>query len=221
MAYKKSSKNSVTVEEDWMVTYADAITLLLCFFVLLLSIMEPKKEKFETMRSAFAEAVDGKAEQPFTDLTSDIQSMIQEKMMEDSMSVEQTERGMIIELSSGAFYATGSAEFKDDAIPMLMDLVDMIKDFNYDEYRIDVEGHTDDVPMSGKDRAFPTNWELSSGRASRVVRFFIEEGLEEQRMKVLSYADTKPKVPNLDEEGNPIPENRELNRRIAIVIERE
>ncbi|TAF15482.1 MAG: hypothetical protein EAZ74_01565 [Alphaproteobacteria bacterium] len=221
MTTNRSKKKTTTVDEDWMLTYADAITLLLCFFVLLLSIMEPKKEKFDSLRSAFAEAVDGKADSTFTDLTSEIQAMIQEKMMDDAMSVEQTERGMMIELASGAFYTQGSADFKDEAIPVLMDLVDMIKDFNYDAYRIDVEGHTDDVPMSGNNAAFPTNWELSSGRASRVVRFFIEEGLDEQRMKVISYADTKPKVPNLDDEGNAIPENRELNRRVVIVIERE
>ncbi len=207
-------------DEDWMTTYADAVTLLLCFLVLLISVSEPKEAEFKQVQAAFLKAVESEIESPFTDLYNDIQSMISENRLESMMSVEETENGLIVEIASSSFYEPGSATFRDIAIPVLLDLAILLEDFDYEDYIIEVEGHTDDSPMSGKNVAFPTNWELSAGRASRVVRFFTEENLSHERMRVKAFADTVPKVPNLDDSGMPIPENREINRRIAIKVER-
>jgi chemotaxis protein MotB len=84
----------------------------------------------------------------------------------------------------------------------------------YDLYYVDVEGHTDDVPIHTPQ--FPSNWELSTLRATGVVRYLIKIGLEPDRLKAAGYADVNPKVPNLDLFGAPIPENRAKNRRIVI-----
>jgi chemotaxis protein MotB len=67
---------------------------------------------------------------------------------------------------------------------------------------------------------FPTNWELSAARAARIVRFFGENQVEKNRLKASGFADTKPKVPNLDDQGRPIAENRATNRRIEVKVER-
>ncbi len=219
MAYKPKKNKAGGVEEDWMTTYADAITLLLCFFVLLISVSEPKEGEFKKIRKAFMQAVEVEIEEPFEELAMDIQSMISENALDESMSVEETERGLVVEIASSSFYESGSAEFKPLAIPVLLDLTLILETFDYEDYMIEVEGHTDDVPMSGQGQ-FPTNWELSAGRATRVVRFFIEEELEKDLMRARAYADTEPKVPNRDDAGNAIPENQELNRRIAIRVER-
>ena len=218
-AYKKLNQTSNESEEDWLVTYSDAVTLILCFFVLLISISEPNKEKFEQIKEQLSEQLKEDVSKPFEELSQDIQAMISEQMLDETVSVEETERGIIIEISASSFFESGKAQFKAKAVPILLDISAILQDFDYEDYLIEVEGHTDDVPLKGSGQ-FPSNWELSGARASGVVRFFIEEGLQKERMRAKAFADTQPKVPNIDEESNPIEENREINRRIAIKIER-
>jgi chemotaxis protein MotB len=217
--YKKLNQTSNESEEDWLVTYSDAVTLILCFFVLLISISEPNKEKFEQVKEQLSEQLQEEISKPFEELRQDIQAMISEQMLDETVSVEETERGIIIEISSSSFFESGKAQFKAASVPILLDISAILQDFDYEDYLIEVEGHTDDVPLKGSGQ-FPSNWELSGARASGVVRFFIEEGLEKDRMRAKAFADTQPKVPNIDENSNPIEENREINRRIAIKIER-
>ncbi|MBM3565617.1 MAG: hypothetical protein FJX42_05840, partial [Alphaproteobacteria bacterium] len=83
-------------------------------------------------------------------------------------------------------------------------------------YKIDAEGHTDDAPI--KTERFPSNWELSGGRASTVVRYFLENGMDPDRLKVSAFADTKPKALNRDAAGAAIPANQALNRRVTLEI---
>jgi chemotaxis protein MotB len=205
--------------DDWMTTYADALTLLLCFMILLISISEPKEAEYNQIRKAFMETTKSEISNPFTDLFIDMQNMISNQSLEQIMSVEETEKGIVVEIASSSFYKPGSVEFKPLAVPILLDIALILQDFSYEDYVIQVEGHTDDSPTNGSG-LLATNWELSAGRAARVVRFFIEETLDKERMRVKAYADTRPKVPNRDENGNPIPENREINRRIVIEVER-
>ena len=215
----KKKKPDEGVDEEWMTTFCDVISLLLCFFVILLSVSEPKQSELEKVRAQFMSAfVESEVESPFTELMQQVEMMIQEQQMESEISVEETDKGLVLELSSGSFFKPGSAEFQEEAIPVLKDLATILNDFDYEDYLVIVEGHTDDVPI--KTAKFPSNWELSSARASSAVRFFIDEGQEKEKMRVSGFAEVEPKVPNLDEFGNPIPENRELNRRIAIRVER-
>jgi chemotaxis protein MotB len=86
-------------------------------------------------------------------------------------------------------------------------MTELIKKF--ENYKVAVEGHTDDLPIYYR---FPSNWELSTARASRVVRYFIEKGIPPQRFKAVGYADTKPVVPNTSME------NRAQNRRVEFVF---
>ena len=100
---------------------------------------------------------------------------------------------------------------------MYLDLLASVLESNPD-YVVRIEGHTDDVPIATSQ--FPSNWELSAHRASAVVRFLISRGVEADRMIAVGMADTQPKVPHRDDAGNPIVENRDINRRIVIKIER-
>lgn len=212
-------KHHEEAEEGWLMSYADMITLLLCFFVIILSLMTMNKSDSEAVEEQLQGAFSGQVtEKPFTKLMEKIISLIEQKQMESEMSVEENSKGLTLELSSASFYQPGSAEFKPEAIPVLEEIVGMLNDFAAEDYLVVVEGHSDDVPISTKQ--FPSNWELSASRATRVVRFFIEKGQEKERMRAMGFAEVDPKVPNLDEFGNPIPENRELNRRIVIRIER-
>lgn len=220
MALKKVQKKAASGEDDWLITYADAVTLVLCFFILLFSVSEPKEAEFKKISEAFKAAgfVDEVAGSPFQELKEEMEIMIESSDNLENMSVEETEKGIQLELSSAAFYHSGSAKFRREAIPILEQVADILRDFDYDAYVIEVDGHTDDVPI--KSNIFPSNWELSAGRAANIVRFFIADGLTKEIMKAAGYADAQPKVPNLDRDGAPIAANREINRRVVVRVER-
>ncbi len=209
-------------DEEWMGTFCDVVCLLLCFFVLLITVAEPSQSDVEKLDGMFESFSDQPAEQSFTDLFEQMQEMVAEMSsqagMEDSMSVEETDKGIMLELASSSFFLSGSATFKPEAIPMLEEMGTILSQFDAEDYIVEVEGHTDDAPI--KSVRFPSNWELSAGRASSVVRFLVDKGQEKEKMRVAGLADAEPKVPNLDQMGNPIEENRELNRRVVVRIER-
>ena len=81
---------------------------------------------------------------------------------------------------------------------------------------IDVEVHTDDIPI--KTPQFPSNWELSSSRAASVVKLFTERGIDPTVVRAIGHADAFPKKPNRDTEGVAIPENMSANRRVDVIV---
>lgn len=218
MSFKK--KKHEEEDENWLITYADMITLLMAFFVILVAMSKPDSSKSKQVTESLKQAgfVEEVTESPTDTLKEEIEYVIESNNLEQSVSVEQTENGILLELSSSSFYHAGSAKFRREAIPVLQQIADILKDFDFDAYEVTVEGHTDDVPI--KSDIFPSNWELSAGRAANIVRFFIADGLKPEIMQASGFAETRPKVPNMDDDGNPIPANRELNRRIAVHIER-
>jgi chemotaxis protein MotB len=119
-------------------------------------------------------------------------------------------------LAGGAFFKPGTAQLNEIAIPVLEKITNMIKQEKFKLYNIEVEGHSDPTPISSE--MFPSNWELSSARASTVVRFFGESDINFLKMKAVGFAETRPKVPNFDQKGEPILENQQTNRRISIRV---
>ncbi|MEQ8664232.1 MAG: OmpA family protein [Rhodospirillales bacterium] len=204
-------------KEDWLVTYADAITLLMAFFVMLLTFAEYDIPSFENAAAAIAEEVGGREQTtPTLQLQIDIQDIVAEMESDLVVVVTKDRKGLVIELASNAFFKPGSADINEAAVPVLEGIVKTIAAPRYDYYMIEVEGHTDDDPISTE--KFPSNWELSGGRASRVVRFFEEQGFLSGRLRATGYGSTRPKVPNRNEAGEPIPDNQALNRRVNIRV---
>ncbi len=229
MSFRKHKPENDEDLEAWLMTYADMITLLMAFFVMLLAVSEPKKEKMEHVGEAIREMMGMEAESKDTvsekskdgtisALYDDLIEIAEKDNMGKNVSVERTDKGLIMEISSGAFYNSGSADFKKEAEPFLLDVAEALANFDEKNYLIEVAGHTDDVPI--KTPKFPSNWELSAARAAGVVRFFIEQGGVSEQYRAMGLADAMPKVPNLDENGKPIPANQTLNRRIVVKIER-
>ena len=205
--------------EEWLTTYADSITLLLCFFVTLLSMSEPKMDKFEELAQAFASGfVQDMIEMPFETAFEEFQLIIEDNMVERSVSVEYTEDGLMLDLDSESLFASGTAALKPEAEALMDKVAETILFMDLPDYRVTVEGHTDDVPIDTPE--YPSNWELSGDRATRIVRVLVEKGVEPRRLQGNAHADTRPKVPNMDEFEVPIPENRALNRRVVIRIDR-
>jgi chemotaxis protein MotB len=204
-------------KEDWLITYADAITLLMAFMVMLLTFSEYDVPAFEEAAAAIQSNLTGRdTTSPIQLLRIDVQDVVYNMQADQVVKVETDDKGIVIELSSSAFYLPGSANIRDEATPVQEKLSQTLLAPRYQLYTIEIEGHTDDDPINTPQ--FPSNWELSTVRASRIVRFFVDQGLEAIRMKASGYAETKPKVPNTDLQGNPIPENKSVNRRVAIRI---
>ncbi len=206
--------------EAWLMSYADMITLLLCFFIIFVSTSEPKQDKLAAatrgLKARFG-TVD--LSTPFDGALRVVQGVIEQNKAFKAMSVEKTERGMTIELSSDTFFVENTAELLPAKVPLLEEMVDGFKAPGFQSYNIVVEGHTDDQPLP-EDSAFPTNWELSSARAAKVARMFEAHGIPAKQLEVRGFSGTHPKVPNATSTGEPIPENRNRNRRIVIGLER-
>ncbi len=127
-----------------------------------------------------------------------------------SVHVSIERRGLAIRvLTDSLLFTSGSAALESQGQPLLTEIAALL---NVDHiHPIAVEGNTDNVPISGP---FPSNWELSTARASRVVRFLIAKGVDPQRLSATGYADQRPIATNATAAG------RALNRRVEIVLQR-
>lgn len=205
-------------EEDWILTYADAITLLMAFFVMLVSFSKVDLKRFEEVQAGIQEEIGGQVndDKPIFSLQSKIQAIVDTEALAPPGAVQVgfDDEGVVIDFLSGSFFNPGSVQIADWAKLVLKKISYDLSEPPYDIYFVDVEGHTDDVPISTT--RFPSNWELSAHRAASVVRYLIEIGVEANRLEASGLADTQPKAPNLDLLGEPIPENREKNRRVSV-----
>jgi chemotaxis protein MotB len=207
-------------EEDkhgalWLITYADMITLVLAFFVMLCATSDFNPAKFEqaaqsaksALGSSQTETKKGVKVLSIEELVRAVQRIIQQQHLEKQVEVEATGRGVVISARGAAFFQSGEASVLPAAMPLLRALAGPI---NTTPYSIAVEGHTDNVPLAGGH--YPSNWELSSARASEIVRYLINSGVKPNRLRATGLADTQPKQPNSSER------NRAINRRIEIVF---
>lgn len=212
----------------WLLTYADLITLLLAFFVVMYSMSRIDAKKFGQISEAF-NGILGSGQYDIVlrpnILPSDkghgllkvgdlqmLQTHLEDTLrhegkMEETVT-EVTERGLVIHIVESALFSQASAVLQSRA-KQILDLVALkIKDR---PNHIRVEGHTDDRPII-TDR-FPSNWELSAARATEVVRYFIDQhNIQPDRISALGYGKYRPIRLN-----NSI-QNRARNRRVDIVV---
>lgn len=126
-----------------------------------------------------------------------------------SIHVHLEEAGLVVTLlTDGLMFDTGEAEVRPAGIPLILGIASAVRPF---PNLIRVEGHTDNVPLSGG--PYKTNWGLSTMRATNVAEVLIRGGkLEPRRISVLGYGETRPKA------ANDSPSNRQINRRVEILI---
>ena len=210
-------QNDEEEKEDWLVTYADAITLLMAFFVMLVSFSKVDIPMYEQVAAGIRNEIGKHDEVPVTKVMAlELQDVIYNMEADQVAKVSTDDKGVVLEMASSAFYKAGSADIREEAFPVLEKIAGALNEPRFRNYTIEIEGHTDDDPISSL--RYPSNWELSAGRASGVVRFFGDEGIDMTRMKAVGLADTQPKVPNRTPEGNPIPENMAQNRRVVVRV---
>ena len=202
-------------DEQWLITYADTITNLMALFILLLSISTISQTAFERVESKLHKQFSGKeGPKPIEQIEKQIEKILDEKKLEKQVQVSHDETGVVIQFASSAVFQNGSADLSPSIKPAFVEMAKELKTKDYRYYTIEVDGYTDDTPIHTPE--FPSNWELSARRATNVVRFFIAQHVEEDRLRAAGYGDTHPMVPNRDAHGKPIPANQAKNRRIVI-----
>lgn len=237
--YWKNKRAAIQHEEahvdDWLMTYADMITLLLCFFAVFLAISVPSVRKFEEARKKVmaeftgADSMHMKGTYPLPPATRDtppmapdlhkaLPSIVDRFNKNKEVEVDKRDRITTIEMNSAPFFPRGSATLSDEGLKILAEIEKNIMSAEFKDYTISVEGYTDDAPI--KTAQFPSNWELSTARASAVVRALIDLGVPSSRLRAVGFAESVPKVPNRDATGNPIEANQAQNRRVVIRLEK-
>jgi len=215
---QNSGLDEAEEDQEWLLTYSDMITLLLAFFAMLIAVSQTDIALWEQMKQGMRSDVAGKekVETPLAEIKLDLDSLLAEERDQGLVGVVLDKDGIKLSFNSSSLYNSGDAILLPSGERIINKVTQALNLLNYYQFRVDVEGHTDNVPISTA--RFPSNWELSVARASEVVKFFIREGIDGDRLKASGYADTKPVLPHVDEFGRDIVENRAANRRILIRI---
>lgn len=230
---KRKQEESSGGAPEWLTTYSDMVTLLLCFFVLLFSFSEVDAEKFRSIMSSFQggtgvleggtnlnfppnplqEELDVESE--LDHLVDDLEEYIESLGLGERISVEIEERGIVVRFMDNIFFDSGRDDLKPESIEILESVAEILNREELVNRQIKVEGHTDSDPIIRSSK-FPTNWELSSARAAKVLRYFVEsESIDGHRISFAGYSYYRPIAPN------DTPENKTKNRRVDIVILRD
>lgn len=195
----------------WMLTYADMMSLLLCFFILLFSLSNVNLLKFSSYFKKMKASPVFLDEEQLKRVMLEIAEYAENKGLAEAIRMEITEQGLVINLNEKLMFHSGSADLLPEAFPVLDEIFIQLKKVPNE---IILEGHTDNVPIHTLE--FASNWELSTSRASNVVRYFVEnKGFSPFKISASGYGEYRPIGDNLSVDG------RALNRRIVLIILRQ
>jgi chemotaxis protein MotB len=233
MARKKKHPEHVN-HERWLVSYADFMTLLFAFFVVMFASSQVDTQKVGRFTESFSKAVGievfpesgksllggnsskdaitiaGKGEQSLPVELEELRAMMAQKSKQDELAGVQVlirRNEIVLRLADNVVFASGTDEIQPAARTVLAHIADGLKDRKLD---IRVEGHTDDKPI--KTFRFRSNWDLSTSRATAVVADFANAGIEPTRLSAAGYGEFHPIATNAT------PEGRALNRRVDVVV---
>lgn len=234
MARKRRKKDSENKGgAGWMASFADTMTLLMTFFILLYSMASVEEDKMIAMANALQNVLQGKKsdaifdynlsngeapiisadekelEQNESDYTyEELKKYIEGNNLEALMTVEKTEEGVELQLSDSILFPSGTADLLNESKTILNKVAELILNSKAD---IVIAGHTDNRPI--KSNKFPSNWELSVQRAVNVVKYFTEgKGITSSRFSAMGYGEHRPIGDNSTEEG------QRANRRVSILF---
>lgn len=240
MSREKKPQEQKAGLPEWLATYGDLVTLLMCFFVLLFAFSSIDAQKFEAVMQSFqgsagilsggktltdgplvfngmpeAQTTESPEEsQKLQELKEKVEEYLEQNNLQANVLVELDARGLLLRFKDNVLFDSGKADLKPDALKILGFLGTVLNTPEFAERYIRVEGHTDNVPINTI--RFPSNWELSTGRASSVIRYYIENTqFKPDRFTASGYGEYYPVA------NNDTPEGRALNRRVDIVILRE
>lgn len=244
MARKKHEEEHEN-HERWLVSYADFITLLFAFFVVMYAISSVNEGKYRILSNSLGIAFSGitpkapalkdpvessapilplpmpaqsqsqrandaatkREKARMTNIARDILKAMAPLIREGKVRVTQTNRGVSVEINASVLFAPGEARLSAQSEKALRAVAEVLNKVDND---IQVEGHTDNVPINNA--MFPSNWELSAVRASSVVRLFLDSGMNEKRLVAMGHGANQPVDSNETTEG------RLRNRRVQLMI---
>ena len=243
---KQESDEHADNHERWLVSYADFITLLFAFFIVMYAVSSVNEGKYRVLSSSLVSAfksdnssnlapskatefspisiqqlnqtdsiklIDNlsfqrtKKQEKMKSMAKNILHALEPLVKDGQVRVTQSSLGITVEINASVLFSPGQAKLADNSSLTLQAVAHVIKGH---EHEIHVEGHTDNLPIQTEN--FPSNWELSSARASSVIRLFIENGVEAHRLTALGYGENRPI------ETNETPEGRKRNRRVTVMI---
>jgi chemotaxis protein MotB len=182
-------------DASWLYSYADLMTQLLIFSLLMISVLGLKEMKKQSDRPKR------------NDTAAMIEQYVKDTGLSEEMAVDQSADRLVIRMTSAILFSEGQAVLTDRARDVLAGIAPLLSKA---EAPLRVEGHTDDVPIHSTQ--FPSNWELSSARAISVAKYLEDRGISRVRLSVAGYGEFHPIVPN------DAAERRAMNRRVEIVV---
>ncbi len=228
---KPEEEDDAPSSPAWMATFADMMTLLMCFFILILSFSSMELDKFKMAMGSLQGALgtlgvqkkllpdqswfspntqntDQIKENSILDHIEKMREQIKKEGLEDKISIEEEGGEVYIQMKDDMMFQSGKAELK----PTYFNLLSLIaKTFLADAKQIRVEGHTDNIPIQTKE--YQSNWELSIQRALNVVRYFVNhENIHPAKLIIAGYGEHKPIA------ANDSPSNRAKNRRVLLNV---
>jgi chemotaxis protein MotB len=232
MAFEKKEEAKSGGAPAWMCTFADLMSLLLTFFVLLLSMSSTEAAKFRAMAGSLRDAFGMRSDLALspTPMSDEILPHDDERQGDDGQpETDEFERELkealealgvdtgelklegddtvLLRLEGDLLFASGEATLKPEALPAIDAIAKYLRST---DYTLDVIGYTDNVPISTT--VFPSNWELSAARAGQAVRRLTEQDVESDRLRAIGRAETQPIA------GNDTPEGRSENRRVEFIF---
>jgi chemotaxis protein MotB len=184
-------------DATWLYSYADLMTQLLIFSILMLAVLGLKKPDLEKQRR----------NDDLLKTVEQVEKFVKESGLADSMAIDRAADRLVIRMKSAILFSEAQAALTPQAERVLAGLTPVLARA---PSMLRVEGHTDDVPIHVPQ--FPSNWELSTARAISVIRYLEEHGIARERLSVAGYGEFHPLAPN---DGA---ERRALNRRVEIVV---
>ncbi len=206
-------------ESNWLVSYADMMTLLCGFFIMMFSMARLDDPKYDSFKAAVVKQFGGEYTSPTKELARFATNVIQDLGVSQEVTVKSDPWGVSVTFESKMFFDSLSAELTEPGRKIMNQLLDAFAKREAEtkkKYRIVVEGHTDGRPVvSG---TFPSNWELSGARASRVIRLFLEKGYEPTRLTSIGYAETRPQYDERKPDGSWNEDSLKKNRRVVVQL---
>ncbi|MDR3627331.1 MAG: OmpA family protein [Ignavibacteriaceae bacterium] len=218
----EESPFSESGEKDrYLLTYSDLITLLLGLFIILYAISKIDVDKYQKMMTAMGDVFgshgkvvsmkssgNGSSSGNEGHLKNELSQLIDKYHYNNSIRLEENERGVTIHILDDILFPSGSSELATYSVTILNRLAGILKELPND---IRIEGHTDNVPINTA--SFPSNWHLSVARALNTAYYLINsEGLNPEKVSIVGNSEYKPISTNETMEG------RASNRRVDIVI---
>lgn len=206
----------------WMMSYADLMTIILTFMILLLSISTIAQTKFDLL----IEALTGQKVGNLQEVKIKIDEVVQKENLGAEVMTNIDERGLTVQFSNALLFNSGEAQLTPRAEEVFAPIAKHLVEDLEPVYGLIIEGYTDDVPISNGE--FHSNWDLSTSRAIHVMDELSSEGLDRRRMSVQGFADTRSAT-NIDLHdeasvatlsADELVEARAANRRVVIRIDR-